>query len=297
MERIFTTSRSRKMWAIKNQTHKVPTPSPTPPSSSSDEDDSQPPTDSDDEWQPPSGEDDPFEDHLPSEEPDFEPDDHPSYGSSGSDPSEPSSDNSAPSQPPSHPSQDSFELPTVGRDIPLTKPRYFTGNRVGPTKRRPDVQYWLNKMEIYLKLKEIPYSQWPSTAFYFLDNPAFNNFRATKVQLQRENKWVGDWPQFTQIMYNLYGDVAKDMELRNRLRSLSVRNGDIGTFARIFNEVAMQISSPPLSDSQLVSDFLSQLDNTTLADAYAIDPHTNNVWATWKGLFDAVMRRDAVRKY
>jgi hypothetical protein len=56
------------------------------------------------------------------------------------------------------------------------------------------------------------------------------------------------------LLVRQYGDVEENLALRAKLRKLVVRDGNMVSYARVFQETANRISVP-LSDDELISDF------------------------------------------
>ena len=177
----------------------------------------------------------------------------------------------------------------------VQRPKNFSGKR-SRHDQPLDVHSWLNKLEMYFKVIVLPREQWTRMAFLFLDPPAFDTMKSSKKMLQRHHEWHNNWDQFTSLMLRHYVDPEVDFAIRTRLQNLTVLNGNVLTYARIFNALASKLVSQPLGDEALISMFMQGLDKQTFNNVI-IDPSTGLIWKSYNRLHDYVVSKYSCMKY
>ena len=177
----------------------------------------------------------------------------------------------------------------------VQRPKNFSGKRTRHDQQL-DVHSWLNKLEMYFKVIALPKQQWTSMAFLFLDAPAFDTMKSNKKMLQRQHEWNRTWEQFTSLMLRHFADPEVDFATRTRLQNLRVINGNVLTYARVFNALASKLTSQPFGDEALISMFMQGLDRQTFNNVI-IDPSTGLIWKSYNRLHDYVVSKYSCLKY
>ena len=196
-----------------------------------------------------------------------------------------------------HASSHAMQAPSVGAARPSylpPKPKAFTGIKKKGSERT-EVTSWLNKWELYFSMAQVPKVMWVNHAYYMLESPAFEVVKARIKNLKRKNKWHDTWEQFCELLVRQYGDVEENLALRAKLRKLVVRDGNMVSYARVFQETANRISVP-LSDDELISDFFHGIKDRHLLHDVLVDPRDGRVWKEWDKLYSYVMDKYSVLK-